>query len=203
MGQGQQWSCACPSVPTTSPQLCGRCHSPVAGQRLRAAAVARVPWLPGGQLRGDARAHGGPGHGEQDTRVGGLVGNGGQDGRGDTGCAVPRVRTSPGSSSSSPTGVSRSGRRSARSQPGEWWPPPCRALLSKTRSAPPGEPCHPRRDIVRLSQLPLPRLPLPGERGQPGGHHDRAGQPDPGPQRGELRTIAGTGGATPGPPARP
>lgn len=101
----------------TSPQLRGRRHPPVAGERLRAAAVARLPRLPGGQLRGDARAHGGPVHGEWGAgRGGGWRGSG-------TGaevdCAVPRARASPGSSSSSPTGASRSGRRSARSRTGE------------------------------------------------------------------------------------
>lgn len=55
----------------------------------------------------------------------------------DTGCAVPRARSSPGSSSSSPTGVSRLGRRSARSRTGEWqYLCPWGGLFRNTHSAP-------------------------------------------------------------------
>lgn len=79
-GQGWWQSCARPSAHAASPQLRDRCHPPVAGERLRAAAVACLPWLPGGQLRGDARAPGGPGHGERGAvgggREGGRVGRG-------------------------------------------------------------------------------------------------------------------------------
>lgn len=57
------------------------------------------------------------------TVSGALAGRGGGwRGRGtgaEVDCAVPRARASPGSSSSSPTGASRSGRRSARSRTGE------------------------------------------------------------------------------------
>jgi len=54
--------------------------------------------------------------------------------------------------------------------------------------ATPGSPGTPQR-VIHLSQLPLPRVPLPGERGQPGGHHEWAAEPDPGPQRGELGAV--------------
>lgn len=67
---------------------------------------------------------------------------------------------------------------------------------------PPGSPGTPQHVGVRLSQLPLPHVPLPGERGQPGGHHEWAAQPDPGPQRGELGTIGRTGGPCQEPPPR-
>lgn len=50
---------------------------------------------------------------------GGVAGKGDGVARADMTYVVPRVRVSPGSSSSSPTGASRSGRRSARSQTGE------------------------------------------------------------------------------------
>lgn len=74
----------------------------------------------------------------------------------DVGCAVPRARASLGSSSSSPTGVSRLGRRSARSQTGEPAAPHhasgrVEVYLSKTHSGPrhgdglghPAQPWHP------------------------------------------------------------
>lgn len=49
----------------------------------------------------------------------GVAGKGDRLAGADTTYVVPRARASPGSSSSSPTGASRSGRRSARSRTGE------------------------------------------------------------------------------------